>query len=191
MRAEQVDGTPWAPEDLPVSREALRRWSYVVLEEIVDDVAMLRRWGWPVVDQLGRLIWPALGEHGTQTAVVDVGLLVERLYRPTGLTRRPRCGDVFAVEAVGRGWRKRGDLVEVASLFEGEVYDVSAAAREAAKLAYLASVAPVMQFSATDDTMRAAVADATRVRKRQRAPAVVVLNGTPPTPGRRGRSPRS
>jgi hypothetical protein len=195
VRAADADGIPWGPEDLPVPRDQLRSWSYVVLEEIVDDVALLRRWAWPVVDQLGRLVWPSLGESGTQTAVVDLGLLVVQLYRPTELWRRPRCGDVFAVESVGRGWRRSGDrdLVDVASLFDGEVYDVSAAAREAAKLAYLASVAPVMQLDATDETTRASVAAAMEERSRQRAPAVtvVVLDGTPPTIGRRGRRPRT
>jgi hypothetical protein len=173
VRAEHIDGIPWAPEDLPVSGEALRSWSYVMLEELVDDVALLRRRAWPVVDRFGRLVWPTLGESETQTAVVDVGLLVVHLYRPTGLWRRPRSGDVFAVEAVGRGWRGSGnrDLVDVASVFAGELYDVSDAAREAARVAHLAAVAPVT---------------------RQRTPGVtvVVLDGTPPTIGRQGRRPR-
>jgi hypothetical protein len=53
---------PWAPEDLPIAADEVGGWSYVVVEEIVDDVAVLRRWSWPVVDPLGRLLWPEAAE---------------------------------------------------------------------------------------------------------------------------------
>ena len=110
--------------------------SYLLVEEIVRGQAHLQRWPWPAADREGRLVWSVdrpLGDY-----VVAVDLLRWQLYQPQvdGLRRRPRAGDVFAVRwAAARSTGSR--VTDLRTLFD-EAYDVSADAREAAKLAYLA-----------------------------------------------------
>lgn len=110
--------------------------SYLLVEEIVRGQAHLQRWPWPDVDRDGRLVWAATRPLGD--VVVPVDLLRWQLYQPQadGLRRRPRAGDVFAVRwTAARSPRSR--VTDLRALFT-EAYDVSADAREAAKLAYLA-----------------------------------------------------
>jgi hypothetical protein len=149
---------PWAPEDLPVHAEDLGTWNYVVVEEIVDDIAVLRRWPWPVVDPLGRLLWPDGAEHDTNEIAVDLELLRVQLYTSNKIQRQPRCGDTFAV----RGETVRDsqdtpprDLREV--LGNHELYDISADAREAAKIAYQSSLGAIRPAGAPDEASIAAV----------------------------------
>ena len=73
------DGVPWAPEGLPLDPEVAATWSYVVLEEIVDGRALLRRWPWPVVDPFGRLTWPGGSEHRTGSTTVAIAALRAQL----------------------------------------------------------------------------------------------------------------
>jgi hypothetical protein len=95
---------PWAPEDLPIAADELGSWSYVVLEEIVDHVALLRRWPWPVVDPLGRLLWPEGAEHDSDDATVDLDLPEEQG------TRSPRSSaGRFKHRAVPRDRRSGSD----------------------------------------------------------------------------------
>lgn len=110
--------------------------SYLLVEEIVRGQAYLQRWPWPDADRDGRLTWSRpqpLGE-----LVVDVELLRWQLYQPQedGLRRRPRAGDVFAVRWSG-GRRSATRVTDLRAYFT-EAFDVSADARDAAKLAYLA-----------------------------------------------------
>lgn len=139
---------PWAPEVLPVSRSDLASWHYVVLEEIVDGMALLRRWPWPVVDPLGRLLWPDGTEHDTVEAAVDVRMLKAQLYLPNRIARDPRCGDTFAVPPrVGARWGRRVRDVRLL-LGASPVFDVSADAREAAKIAYQSSLGAIQPAAA-------------------------------------------
>jgi hypothetical protein len=152
---------PWAPEDLPVSRDELQSWRYVVLEEIVDDVAVLRMWPWPVVDPLGRLQWPDGAEHQTGEGAIDVALLQAQLYEPSKISRQPRCGDTFATSgAIDVNWNGEhvGDLREL--LGDAQVYDVSADAREAAKIALQSSLGAIEPEHVTERSMLREVGDA-------------------------------
>ena len=110
--------------------------SYLLVEEIVRGQAHLQRWPWPSADREGRLVWSVARPLGE--VVVAVDLLRWQLYQPQadGLRRRPRAGDVFAVRwSAARPRTSR--VTDLRTLFT-EAYDVSADAREAAKLAYLA-----------------------------------------------------
>lgn len=155
----------WVPEDLQSQAEELAAFSYVVVEEMVGPLALLRRWSWPEVDQHGRLIWLEGSEHDSDAAAVTVELLRAQLYAPNGLRRRPRCGDTFAV----RGWAESGgqaehQVTDLRELFTGSLYDISADAREAAKLAYHAALGAVPAAESVDEQVRAEQAKALRSR---------------------------
>jgi hypothetical protein len=160
---------PWAPEDLPIKRNGFALWAYVVLEEIVDDIALLRRWPWPVVDPLGRLVWPGGAEQDTDAIAVDIGLLKEQLYKPNGLERQPRCGDTFAVSR-GPAKRSRSQRVrDLRDVFgENALYDISADAREAAKIAYQASLGAIRPAKEPDPVSISAVREELGRRTRRR-----------------------
>jgi hypothetical protein len=148
----------------------------VVLEEIIDDVALLRRWGWPLADERGHLVWPHVEQQDCTTAPVSV--LREQLYGPSGLRRDPRIGDPFAViaETAAGPWPAR--TRNLRPLLKGRVFDVSAEARLAARLAYhgsLAAVLPSPQPS-TDEGRT------TPAPRRFRAPELTVA---PPQPTQR------
>lgn len=150
-----ADAVAWWPESMPpsagTSAEARDRWAYVTIEEVVGFVAELVRWPWPLADQLGGLYWPEGDEDEMEVAVVPVPALRRLMYEPSGLVRAPRCGDVFAAETRGSNWAGAGSFDQpdtmLKQLFPGLVLDVSADAREAAKLAYHAAHAAVYDGS--------------------------------------------
>lgn len=136
---------PWRPERLMRTglqvHEGLR---YLVVEEVVDGVCVLLAWPWPRVDRKGRLAWSA--EDGDPVEIaVPLEQLRDQVYRGR-LQRDPRCGDTFAgALADSAEVPETGLLDDLRPLFPGGVYDVSADAHAAAKLAYqgaLADVAP-------------------------------------------------
>lgn len=160
---------PWAPEDLPIDADDFGRWSYVVLEEIVDDIAVLRQWPWPVVDPLGRLQWPGEAEHATDAIAVDLDLLKAQLYTANGLARQPRCGDAFAVPNVAAAHKLDRHPRDVRTVFgEHGLFDISADAREAAKIAYQSSLGAIRPARATDDGSVTAVHEELQRRAAQR-----------------------
>jgi hypothetical protein len=134
---------PWFPESLRGQvepRELMEGFSYVVLEEIVDEAVLLLAWPWPVADRDGRLRWHTA--EPPAEAIVDRAELRARLYQPAKLRREPRCGDMFAAEGAGRQWRQPA-AADLTVLLPGRLFDLTPDAREAAKLAHLGSVAPV------------------------------------------------
>lgn len=125
--------------------------SYLLVEEIVRGQAHLQRWPWPEVDRDGRLTWSKLQPLGE--LVIGVDLLRWQLYQPQvdGLRRRPRAGDVFAVR--WSGGRRSASRVTDLRTYVTDAYDVSADAREAAKLAYLAVQSAQLDLPSTDDVV--------------------------------------
>ena len=146
--------------------------SYLLVEEIVRGQAHLQRWPWPDADRDGRLVWPTARPLGD--VVVPVDLLRWQLYQPQedGLRRRPRAGDVFAVRWSG-GRRSASRVTDLRTYFT-EAFDVSADAREAAKLAYLAVQSAQLDLPTSDDVVAGPEAVAAP------APRLVVL---PPPQG--------
>jgi hypothetical protein len=136
----------WFPHSLhPYAADAaeLREsWCYVVLEEIVDRTALLLRWPWPLADGKGRLFWPAADQDRVSQASIPVSVLERQLYKRR-LRRSPRIGDTFAMRMVeGAAWREGATVDDARDLLPDLVLDVSADAREAAKLAYQGSLVP-------------------------------------------------
>lgn len=165
----------WRPVDLPLPG-GQPGFGYVVLEELVGRLALLRRWPWPEVDQCGRLVWTGGSEQDSVAAAIDVDLLRAQLYLPNRLRRRPRCGDTFAVQGPAAGGWSEADhsnadhsdteqeVTDLRSLFAGEVYDISADAREAAKLAYHAGLGAVPAAETVDADLREQQAETLRTR---------------------------
>lgn len=102
-----------------------------------------------------------------------------QLYEPNGIERRPRPGDTFALVASARGWRRARQVVDLRTLVDGAVYDISADAREAAKLAYQGSVAGVRSGAGQGADLAVA-----RAARAQRSAPELVL-GPPPRRGQR------
>lgn len=172
---------PWHVLGLPPARSAthVAGWRYVVLEEIIDDVALVRRWEWPLADEHGHLVWPHLEQQDFTTTPVSV--LREQLYGPSGLRRSPRIGDTFAVIADTAAGHWPAHTRNLQPLLQGRVFDVSAEARLAARLAYQGSLAAVLPSAPPSPEDGQAPATAPR---RYRAPE---LNVAPPRPARRSR----
>jgi len=176
MTAPPPDGTvPWNPEDLPVPVADLAALSYVVVEEVVGPLALLRRWPWPEVDLLGRLVWLGESESQSDAAAIAVELLRAQLYTPSKLTRRPRCGDAFAVcDTVEAAWQAEEQVSDLRALFSGAVYDISADAREAAKLAYHAGLGAVPPAEKVDEQLQADQAKTLRTRASRPLPPLKI-----------------
>lgn len=179
-------GVVWQPEslqDFVSDATELSRYLYVVLEEQVDDRVELLAWPWPLADRAGHLIWPDARRHGPHVAAIEVRSLREQLYRPNRIKRAPRLGDVYAATALGDGWDSGSVLDDARHLFDGPLYDISADAREAAKLSYQGALAPVRTRKADRDGAEL-LARAARERGRRAAKRMRV--GSPPD-GARGR----
>jgi hypothetical protein len=158
---------PWAPEALPINRHEVDQWTYVVLEEVVDEIALLRWWPWPTVDRLGRLVWTGGTEHDTDAIAVDLELVKAQLYTANGLQREPRCGDTFAIQRVAGHHSRSRRLHDLRDVFgTGKLYDISADAREAAKIAYQSSVGAIQRAPEVDPVAKEAVAAELQRRKR-------------------------
>lgn len=176
MTVTSVDGNiVWAPEELPIAKDELGSWSYIVLEEIIDGVVLLQRWGWPVVDQLGRLRWLGGAEYDTQGVTVSLELLRVQLYEPNEIEREPRCGDVFAalIEPDAQ-WEDERDTDDLRELMPGPVYDISAVAREAVKIAYQSSLGVIAKMDAADEEAKTDMATTMRHRMVQPLPVLRV-----------------
>jgi len=160
----------WWPEALEgltdKGSKTLRRFAYVVLEELVDEQVVLMAWPWPHADQAGHLYWSPTAEQNPPTAAIDRGLLQHQLYRPNRLQRVPRLGDVYAASGLGRGWDAGEPVLDARQLFEGPLYDITADAREASKLAYLGAVATIRAPQATDGVDQQLLAQASKRRAR-------------------------
>ena len=155
VQSQGVDAVPWAPEDLPVAPGRLRSWTYVVLEELVDGVCLLRRWSWPVADPLGRLSWPDGSELSDGAVTIGIDRLRAQLYLPNDIARVPRVGDVFAVERTPGRWAG-ARVTDLSRVLDGRIYDVTADARLAAKIAYQSGLAAVRPSAREDEQLVAA-----------------------------------
>jgi hypothetical protein len=143
---------PWAPPCVPPELvEQHARLSYVVVDEIVGHTVTLALAPWPGSDERGRVRFPADGSGAPSGHVVLHGReLHERLYE--GWMRRPpRVGDTFAAvlgDVAAARLAESGEVVlspelQLADAFPGDVVDLTAEARNVAKLAFYAAVAGV------------------------------------------------
>lgn len=167
---------PWLPGCLAAHgliTATVTELSYLVVEEMVEDVTAVTVSPWPAADGHGRLRFddPDVAEVAVPTAALH-----GELYRGW-LGRRPRIGDVFAArvdraalaEAAEGVWR--GPLQR---LLPGAVYDLSAEARKVAKLALYAVRSDVLDAAEA----QANDLDVKAVRDDRRAPSRAQLDPT-------------
>lgn len=146
---------------------AFDQWRYVLIEEVVDGVAELCQWPWPLTDQNGRLIWLPEYADAVEVAAVSVELMRMQMYEPNGLQRVPRPGDTLAClahEELLGAWVSISPadpvtlpvVEDVREIFPRRVFDITAEARAASKLAYLAASTAVFDIREIDDLPDAA-----------------------------------
>jgi hypothetical protein len=163
-RKEESPPAPWRPlglERLGSELEALVAAGdlvYVVVDELDAGIAALVVSRWPRVDGLGRLRFDLERDvHLAVDAEALQRLLEERVSLVAGgsgaaeeeLRSRPLLvGDVFGARLVEQPVDESNAPVDPARWLAGPIVDVSADAREAAKVQYHAAVAGVL--TATD-----------------------------------------
>jgi hypothetical protein len=156
---------PWVPLTLELligGEELSEAWAYVVVDEIVDGRIGLNIARWPRLDDAGRLSFgdPEADEFvgvsraGFQELLQErrVLMVMTREERPLGpdagqalSEREVTIGDVFAVpQAEGGEWTHQDELGECHLLVSdgARIFDITYEARERAKLAAAAAVAP-------------------------------------------------
>jgi hypothetical protein len=145
----------WQPPRVP--QEKLEKLSYIVVDEIVAPTCVLAVSEWPRVDDKGRLRF-RLSKRPQLVRVAARDLMkhlaTHRLPRK-GSQRELRIGDVFAAVAdKDRLPKPQSDaeahklagssLTPVETWLDPPIYDVTASARDAAKVALYSAVAPTL-----------------------------------------------
>ena len=118
---------------------------YVVVEEILGGAIGLTVSDWPEVDTSGRMRFPSPARLvGVDRAWLDEQLTEHRLPRSPEIARRElRIGDVFAVAGVELAIAP-GESELTITGWTPPIYDLTAEARAAAKIALYGAVAPVL-----------------------------------------------
>lgn len=136
----------WKPEGRGMPRSGFASLSYVVVDEIVQNDADLSATSWPRMDDSGRLVFtdePALYVRTDVRELAD--FLQETDLRPRGRSTAIRMGTTLAaVVRADRLARPAGKPVSPAEWLIPPIYDISDAARNKAKAAFYAAVAPTL-----------------------------------------------
>lgn len=143
-------GRAWAPAGI----EPSPRLRYLVIDEIVGAVVGLALCPWPSIDEQGRLRF-SVGAQTLGAGRDELQRFLASHRRPPETATRPiRIGDVFAVEVIPaalaevgeqlREQRRLEPLLAPADWIEPPLVDLTATAREAAKISFYAAVAPTL-----------------------------------------------
>jgi hypothetical protein len=120
----------WLADDTRVRPRASD--SYVVVDERDEGVIVLVVAAWPRLDDLGRLDFRGRRRSVTVSEAALNEVVKRRAKRPDGVDRHVRISDTFSV---------RGRVTGDPSAW-GRIVDVSGEARDQARIAYYAAVAP-------------------------------------------------
>lgn len=172
--AAALDLPPWRPASLGelFDPSFAERHAYAVVDEIVGRGVGLSVAPWPGVDKHGRLRFADAEEQ--RLLGVDRGAFEELLRRnrvavvlrfagqldeqeANGLRERPvRIGDAFAVPIELLGVDQDGDdVIGAAGVSEAPIFDITVEARERAKIAMAAALAPAV----SEERARVALGD--------------------------------
>jgi hypothetical protein len=139
----------WVPTGLG-RRKDLAALAYVVVEEIESDFVGLTVSPWPTLDDRGRLRFDLEPSREIGARRRELQAFLGKNRTPKKLARRPlRIGDVFACAI--RGPLQDGALLAPEAWMVGPVTDVSAHAREAAKIAFFSAAAPLARPEADQE----------------------------------------
>jgi hypothetical protein len=147
----------WQPEGLDLPAATLKTLSYVVVDEVVEHAGRLSVSNWPSVDEAGRLRFE--GGERPRSVPADVRQLrtfVKSNRAGGGRPSQLRMGTVLAVrvdKSVLPKPESNEEMREHASTeprrpdewMEPPVYDITGAARDKAKEAFYAAVAPTVK----------------------------------------------
>jgi len=147
----------WQPEGIDLPGATLQTLSYVVVDEVVENAVRLSVSAWPSVDEAGRLRF----EGGERPRSVPADLKQLRAFVKAkrgggGRSSQLRMGTVLAVrvdKSVLPDPESNEEMREHASAtprlpdewMEPPVYDITGAARDKAKEAFYAAVAPTVK----------------------------------------------
>ena len=144
----------WLPPDFPeLAREDFR---YLVVDEIVGASIGLALCPWPNTDEDGRLVFESGATHMIGCERTDLLAFLREHRLPRELRERPlRIGDVFAVRPLPGVLDRLSEELETPRRLEPfltpdqwilpPVYDITADARDEAKTAFYAAVAPTLE----------------------------------------------
>jgi hypothetical protein len=158
----------WKPEMRPeweelaeftkLSEEELKPLSYVVVDEIVgQDDADVSISSWPSVDENGRLVFseePALSVHISLEKLTEY--LNDNGFRWSARSDELRMGTVLAATVRTENLAEAGAMVAPEEWLELPAFDLTAPAREKAKEAFYAAVAPTLTPEQVADIEQAA-----------------------------------
>jgi hypothetical protein len=114
-----------------------RGFWYAVVDDIAEDTAVLQIAGWPHLDRHGHLRFDTIYEQPYALDALQSTVDRERARNGQPAADRPlRTGDGFSIQSAARPAEEL-----VGSGFEGGILDITAAAREQAKIAMYGAVA--------------------------------------------------
>jgi hypothetical protein len=161
MPEPEIGSRPWRPPSL--GQVELGSLAYLVVDEIVGSSVGLVLADWPSIDSEGRLrfaVAKATLMLGAERGALEHFLAGHRL--PPTLAKRPlRIGDVFGVSPIAAALapvreelvaeRRLEPLLSPEEWIAPPIYDLTAEAREAAKLTFYAAVAPTLSEDEADE----------------------------------------
>ena len=151
---------PWKPKG---SRFDVAGLFYIVVDEIVEPTCVLAVTEWPRIDDKGRVRFRLDARpHLVRVSVTELSAyLAEHRSGARHRDRRVRIGDVYAAvartgqlpppETEAEALELTGDDLTPLDWLEPPIHDITAAARETAKIALYGAVAPVLD---RDDVKR-------------------------------------
>jgi hypothetical protein len=146
---------PWSPDGLELKDEELFRLSYIVVDEIVGDVADVSVSPWPRLDARGRLFMgddPAVSVRASRAALDNYLKRADFRSADDSVGPRPvRMGDVFAARvrhsklaAAESSAVVGAPPLRPSAWIVPPIYDVRARARDKAREAFYAAVTPTV-----------------------------------------------
>jgi hypothetical protein len=141
----------WVPTGLS-RRKGLAALAYVVIDELESSLVGLTVSPWPTLDDRGRLHFDLERARsvGATTRALETYLAKHRT--PRKLADRPlRMGDAFACGI--KEPLNDGELLEPGDWMVPPISDISAEAREAAKLAFFSAAAPLADRQADPEVV--------------------------------------
>ncbi len=141
-----VGEEPWKPAGVDLPDEELWQLAYIVVDEIVEGTADLSVSPWPAVDDRGRLVFANEPARSVQADVAALSKYFQRIeFRPGKPPDDLRMGVAFAARVRTGQLETAGGVRRPPSAWlVPPVYDIRSPARDKAKEAFYAAVAPTL-----------------------------------------------